>query len=181
MTNIPIEETPNYQEIADEIIGLLRAAIQKIPGYAPAPAGRRRRISVVAALPDDVFNTVALVCDTQPSLAETSAMTSGRIRTSIRYSDAFRNVVKELDVIRAGTLDTINEERAEVAQGVRRVYKVAKSISSPEERAMMVPHIEAMKLAFKRAKRPASTASATPSPEPGSPDATTPVHTAAKR
>ncbi|HYK00602.1 MAG TPA: hypothetical protein VE974_02520 [Thermoanaerobaculia bacterium] len=164
MTNIPVEPTPNYQQIAEQIIAEMRAAVQKIPGYAPLPPGRRRKTSRNASIPDKAFHAAALTCDSHPDVAAPAKMSGERIRDAIQHTDAFQSVIKEMDVLRESAYDTIQRYRAEVAAGVRKVYKVAKGVSSPDEEETLVPHLPAMKEAFKRKKRPAA-----PEGEPASP------------
>lgn len=153
MTNIPVEPSPNYQQIADQIIAEMRAAVQKIPGYAPLPPGRRRKTSRNASIPDNAFHAAALTCDSHPDVAAPTKMTGEKIRDAIRHTDAFQSVIKEMDVLRENASDTIGRYRAQVAAGVRKVYKVAKGVSLPDEEETLVPHLPAMKDAFKRSKR----------------------------
>ena len=164
MTNIPVEPTPNYQQIAEQIIAELRAAVQKIPGYAPLPPGRRRKTSRNASIPDKAFHAAALTCDSHPDVAAPAKMTGEKIRDAIQHSDAFQSVIKEMDVLRDSASDTVQRYRAQVAEGVRKVYKVAKGVSLPDEEETLVPHLPAMKEAFKRKKRPQAPAPVPPSP-----------------
>jgi hypothetical protein len=164
MTNIPVESTPNYQQIAEQIIAELRAAVQKIPGYAPLPPGRRRKNSRNASIPDKAFHAAALTCDSHPDVAAPTKMNGEKIRDAIQHSDAFQSVIKEMDVLRESAYDTIQRYRAQVAEGVRKVYKVAKGVSSPDEEETLVPHLPAMKEAFKRKRAPAQLKAAPPSP-----------------
>lgn len=165
MTNIPVEPTPNYQQIAEQIIAELRAAVQKIPGYAPLPPGRRRKTRRNASIPDKAFHAAALTCDSHPDVGAPAKMTGEKIRDAIQHTDAFQSVIKEMDVLRENAYDSIQLYRAEVAAGVRKVYKVAKGVSPPDEQETLVPHLPAMQEAFKRKKRPP----AQPTPEPASP------------
>jgi hypothetical protein len=168
MTNIPVEPSPNYQQIAEQIIAELRAAVQKIPGYAPLPPGRRRKTSRNAAIPDKAFHAAALTCDSHPDVGAPAKMTGEKIRDAIRHTDAFQSVLKEMDVLRENASDTIGRYRAQVAAGVRKVYKVAKGVSLPDEEDTLVPHLPAMKEAFKRKRRDPQAASQAATPAPAS-------------
>ena len=171
MTTIP--PTPiNHEAIAEAIMLQAREIAQSINGFGYAATGRRRKISSTANLPDEFLEAVAVACDASPQLAAASELTGAELRSLITSSRAYTSAANELRLIGRGLDDTVAEHRSEVGQKALRAYAIAKSINRPDERELLIPHLENMKLTLNRGPRPSKKKTAPPpAPVPAPPPA----------
>lgn len=168
MTNIPIDPPVDHQQTAEEILNIIRQAVQKIEGFAHATVRQRRKTGATASLTDEALIAIAAVCDLHPNLAATCDLTSAEIRQSLGFSQAYSPIADEFPMLRSGVKYTINERRASVARRARRLYRMVKSLNDPDE--LLVPHIATLQAAFKRKR-----ATVPVSPDPNAPPADVPA------
>ena len=139
-----MENTVNYEEIANTSITQLHQMTQTIPGFAYSVKGRRRKITTSASAPDDFLEGVAVACDASPTLAASEQLTSAELRECMSKSRALTSLANEMMMIARGLLDTVAECRNDVSKRARRFYKHAKGYDHPTERELLVPHVANM-------------------------------------
>ena len=169
MSNEPI---PNLSptEVARELLQRVRA-VQEITGTKTLlPTKQSRKLIHAASLPDDFLEAVAVAIDAYEKLALISDVTAAEIRELIAYSRANRPVVDELRLAATSLLQDILTRRAHVGQQALKVYQIVQGLNRPNDKAMLVPHITAMRRALGKAKRKAA-----PPEQPVPPAPVTPV------
>jgi len=155
MANEPI---PNVSptEVARELLQRVRA-VQEITGTKRLlPTKQSRKLIHAASLPDDFLEAVAVAIEAYEHLALVSEVSAAEIRELIAYSRANRPVVDELRLAGTSLLHDIMTRRAHVGQQALKVYNVAQGLNRPNDKAMLVPHITAMRRALGKAKRKAA-------------------------
>ena len=160
------EPIPNVSptEVARELLQRVRA-MQEITGTKTLlPAKQTRKLLNVASLPDDFLEAVAVAIEAYEKLALVSEVTAAEIRELIAYSRANRPVVDELRLAGTSLLQDIMTRRAHVGQQALKVYYVAQGLNRPNDKAMLVPHITAMRRALGKAKRKAAPPAEPPTP-----------------
>ena len=160
----------NHEENAAAAMIKAREIAHSVPGFAFAVKGRRRKITSSASAPDVFLETVAVACDASPQIGASDDLTSAEVRDCLVSSRVYTSLGKEMILIGHGILDTVAEKRNSVSKRARRVYKHAKDLDHPEERELLVPHVENMKRALGRGRPKAKT----PPPPDVPPAAVTP-------
>lgn len=158
MTTIP--EIPDsalsvHHARAAALMLLIRKEIQAIEGFAFITPGHRRKLIPYETLSDAFFESGAVAAETAPDAATASQITAPEIRDTINYSLAYMPLANELEIHAKALRHSIAGRRAGVGQKVLRFFNFLKGISRPEEREILIPHLEAMKKA--RMRRRATT------------------------
>lgn len=159
MSNI---DTPvSHAEAAAAILNQLQAITQSIPGFGFLTRGQRQRITASASVPDEFLLTVALALDASPEFSDAARLRGSDLRDLVNYSNAFRAVAQQFELMARGLTETIAGRRFELGKLALRAYGVAKTFNRPAEHDQHVPHILAMQRALGRG-RPRTTAPAVP-------------------
>lgn len=165
-----VTETPvSPEEQAQTMMFQLRQMAQSIAGFTFIPVERRRRLIAVGAVPDAMFEVVAVACEASPRLASRNEITGQQIRLVPRFSRAFEAVAQEMELTARGIRDTVAVFKGDGGRVCLDVYNTAKRLNHPDERDLLIPHIRAMKQALgRRGKKPgdkAEPANGTPAPD----------------
>jgi tRNA-dihydrouridine synthase len=156
----------NHEENAAAAMTKAREIAQSVPGFAFAVKGRRRKITTSASAPDEFLETVAVACDSSPQIGLNDNLTAAELRDCILSSRVYTSLGMEMIMIGRGILDTVAENRNGVSKRARRVYKYAKDLDHPEERELLVPHVENMKRTLGRGRPKTKTAPPPPDDVP---------------
>ena len=132
----------------------LRDLAQAVPGFGYAAKGRRRKISSAATVPDAFLEAIAVACEASVQLAAASELSASDLRSVITFARAFTSLANEMALVAKGLSDTIAEHRYTLGQRALRAYAIAKSINKPEERELLIPHLENLRRALGRVGRP---------------------------
>lgn len=131
----------------------------------------RARLNGSAGLPDNLLEDVAYALEADSRLATASEVLPARLRDTVAFSRAYRPLLEELRLVMTELAHEIAARRAEAGREALKVYRLAKGLARPEDRALLVPHLESTKRHFRnKARKPA------PGEEPQVP----PVETAKK-
>jgi hypothetical protein len=137
----------------NDLMTTIRDLVQsRVPGFALAAKGRRRRITSTASLPDAFFEAVAAACGVHSELAAAGSVSAGQLRDVVARSRLRASLAEELRILARGVDDTDAEDRNEHGQRALRIYNVAGRINRPEEREMLIPHLAAMKRTLNRGR-----------------------------
>lgn len=149
-----VTETPvPHTEAANTIIAQLRAISQSIQGFNFAAPGQRRRLSSTASVPDDFLLTVALALETAPDIAVAAKIQPVELRDIVNYSNAFRTVATELEVVARGLRETIDARRFDLGNRALRAYAMARKFTRPSDRDLLIPHLREMQRTLGRGRR----------------------------
>jgi hypothetical protein len=153
MTTIPDQPPVNHEAALITLMTTIRDLVQSaVPGYALAAKGRRRKITATASLSDPFLEAVASACGVHLELAAAGGMSAGEYRDAVARSRLSASLAEELRILARGVDDTNAENRNEVGRRALRVYAVAGRINSPEDREMLIPHLEAMRRTLNRGR-----------------------------
>lgn len=177
MTTIP-NEVPvavDHHKRAEEIIEIIRGAVETIDGFGHPPLDRRRKVAGISANISEVeLNAAAAACDANPELAAAARMTGPEFRNGLSFCSANTKLADQLEVEAAGIRYAVQLKSAVLASRARHVYKTAQNLNQPVE--LIVPHVEKLRAAFKRPRKRAATP-VDPAPPPATttpPASTTP-------
>ena len=148
-TNTP---TPTHVEAARDLLERIRAMRQLAISHPLAPAKDRARLNSKAGLPDELIEDVAYALEVDSRLAAASEVLPAGLRDSVAYSRSYRPLLEELRLVTKELTHEIAFRRAEAARQVLKVYRLAKGLVRPEDKALLVPHLESLKRYFTRAK-----------------------------
>lgn len=180
MTTIPNEVlvAVDHHQRAEEIIGIIRGAVETIEGFGHPPPERRRKISGISANISEVeLNAAAAACDANPELAAAARMTGPEFRNGLSFCSANTKLADQLEMEAAGIRYAVKLKSAVLASRARHVYKTAQNLNKPAE--LIVPHVETLRAAFKRPRKRVVTPvdPAPPPPTTTPPASTTPPTT----
>jgi len=166
--------TSTHTETARDLLQRVRAT-QEITGTKTLLKGKQmRKLINPASLPDDFLEAVAVALDAYPNLALASGVSAAEIRDLIAFSRANRPVVDEYRIAATSLLQEILTRRAHTGQQALKVYDMVQAMNRPNDQAMLVPHITAMRRALgNRGRKKAQTP--TEPPVPVTPAPVTPV------
>jgi len=148
-----VTETPNSHEVAArEHLAQIRAIVQSVRGYGFATIKHRRRIGLPAAVSDAFLNAVAVALDASEAFANAAGVTGAQLRDAIAYTNAYRPVANELELMASGIAQGVWTTRAEAAGLALKAYRLSKGFNSPSGPELFVPHIANMKKALGRGR-----------------------------
>jgi hypothetical protein len=142
-----------HNEAANTILGQLRTIVQSIQGFNFVTTGQRRRLSSAASVPDTFLLTVGLALDASSDLATAAKVQGAELRDAVNFSNAFRAVATELEVVARGLRETIDARRADAGGRALRAYSLARSFNRPSDRDLLIPHLREMQRTLGRGRR----------------------------
>ena len=142
--------TLSHAEVARQAIERIRQALEVTGSTTLTDTAEHRRLNPLARVTDEMLERAAASLDTYPSLAATSEFTSAQIRDVIALSLAYRSIVDEFRLATRKLVQRITTIRAEVGEQALKIYGVAKQLNRPAQKAMLVPHVVAMRQAMGR-------------------------------
>lgn len=170
MTLAP-ETAAQHQEAATTLLLQFRELAHSVPGFTHLSLERRRKINVSVSLPNELLLAVGIACDAHEQLSLASQLTGAECRGEVAFGAGYTALANELEILARGIRDAVASRRYDVMQRALRVYNLAKRLNQPEDREVLIPHIEAMARTFARTK--ARTATPPPSPPPATGGTTT--------
>lgn len=153
MTTIPLPEPINHIEAVRALLAEVRSVRERIVGFEHNRPSERSRLNLNAGTSDQFLESCATAIEASPPLAATARTQPAILRDVIIFSQAYTSLADELELTARGLRYTIARRRAEAAQMALQTYAIAKSLNRPPEREVLVPHIQAMKRAFKRKRK----------------------------
>jgi hypothetical protein len=169
MTTVPLPEPVSHVDAVRELIARVREIQQSIPGFEYNNKIERQRLNLAAGVPDRFLDTVSVAIEASDTLNGAAAVRSAEVRDVIEFSRAYRSLAEELQLVADGALYTIALRRAKISDLARRAYALSKSLNRPSDRAVLVPHIDAMRRALNRTRPKSQTTDAAPAPAPAPP------------
>jgi hypothetical protein len=148
-TNIP---NLTAEEAARDLLQRIRTMRELAITQPLAQAKDRVRLNATAGLPDELIEGVAYALETDTRLASASEVPPDPLRKAVAFSRAFRPLLEELRLVTRELSYEIAFRRADAGKQVLKVYRLAQGLVRPEDRALLVPHLESMKRHFARSK-----------------------------
>jgi hypothetical protein len=150
-----VTETPaTHAQTAEEIINALRQVVRgSLPGYKLLAAARRRRINMSGHVHEDFLRQVAVMLDVNPALVAAVGLTGAEIREHLSFLAAYEKVGDELMLLGRGVKDTLVDAHAQVGQRALQAVAIARTITRPEDREKLMPHLDNIQKSFSRGKR----------------------------
>lgn len=160
-----IDITPNLtpEEAARDLLQRIRTMRQLAITQPLAQAKDRARINGTAGLPDELLEGIAYALESDPRLAAAAEVLPELLRKAVAFSRAFRPLLEEFRLVTIELSHEIAFHRAEAGRQALKVYRLAQGLVRPEDKALLVPHLESMRRYFARGrapKKPAETAKA---------------------
>ena len=167
-----VTETPStltHTQSAQDILTKLRELVQALPDFKIIVARRRRQLNLAGNVDDDFLRNVAIMVDATPHLSISAQITGDEIREHLGFHGAYDGLGDELILLGRGAKDTLLEARGAIGQRALNAVAIAKTLTKPEDREQLMPHLDNIQKNFARGKRkvrkPAEAA-----PEPSTPD-----------
>jgi hypothetical protein len=154
MTTIPSIETTNHIEEVRALLADIRSVRERIVAFTHDRKEVRARLTFNAGVSDAFFEAVAMAIEASEALLAAAQTTPAKLRDVISYSQAYASLADEFELIARGVRFSIAERRAGEAQMALQAYAIAKRLNRPSDRALLVPHIDAMRRALNRGRRP---------------------------
>lgn len=150
-----VTETPaTPTQTSEEIINALRQLVRgSLPGYKLLAAQRRRRLNHSGHVDEEFLRQVAVLLDVNPALVGVVGLTGAEIREHLSFLAAFEKVGDELMLLGRGVKDTLTDAHAEGGQRALQAVAIARTITRPEDREKLVPHLDNIQKGFSRGKR----------------------------
>jgi hypothetical protein len=165
-------ETPStltHTQSAQDILTKLRELVQALPDYKIIVTQRRRKLNMAGNVDDDFLRNVAIMVDATPHLAISAKITGEEIREHLGFHGAYAGIGDEMILLGRGAKDTLLEARGAIGQRALNAVAIARTLTKPEDREKLMPHLDNIQKNFARGKRkirkPAEAA-----PEPAAPD-----------
>lgn len=169
MSVIDTIPTSTHAEAARDLLQRIRTLRGLAITRPLAQPKERARLNGSAGLPDNLLEDVAYALESDARLAAASEVLPAPLRDLVAFSRAYRPLLEELRLVAKELAHEIAARRAEAGREALKVYRLAKGLVRPEDRALLVPHLQSMKRHFRNKARKAA-----PSEEPQVP----PVETA---
>ena len=112
----------------------------------------RARLNGISGFSDELLEDVAYALEADSRLASASEVLPARLRDTVAFSRAYRPLLEELRLVMKELAYEIASRRAEAGREALKVYRLAKGLVRPEDKALLVPHLESMKRHFARGK-----------------------------
>jgi hypothetical protein len=144
--------TPTHIEAARDLLQRIRTMRQLSITRPLTQAKDRARLNGTASLPDELIEDVAYALEIDSRLAAASEVLPTPLRDTVAYSRAYRPLLEELRLVTKELSYEIAIRRTEAGRQVLKVYRLAKGLVRPEDKALLVPHLESMKRHFARSK-----------------------------
>lgn len=165
MTTIPPETPPESNPHTLRVRGhmdAVRAVLAQIPGFQHPFKGARRRINFAGTVDDDFLELMARAIEDSAPLSGAAQITPSEVRELIAFGQAHRAFSSDLRV-QADAVDyTVAARRASGVRKVLQAYKIAKTLNTPADQTVLIPHLERIKQLLGRKKLPRVTEPETP-------------------
>lgn len=167
-----VTETPiTHTQAARDITLTLRQLVQGMRGYTLLTGERRRKINLAGRVEDEFLRQVAVMLEANAKLAGTVELSGDEVREHLSFYGAHEGVGDELILLGRGVKDTLLNERSVIGQKAIHAVNIAKTLTKPEDRELLMPHLDNIQKLFARGKRKKS--SRLPAtPEPAKPETT---------
>lgn len=142
-----------HEARAMEMMVKIREAARSFGGFTFAGKGRRVQIAQFNAIPDEVFDLMALAAESNPDVAAAWGVTAAELRAAVAISRAYRSVVTEMLTQARGVDDTVAEIRGDVGRRLLNAYELAKRQNKQEPRQTLIPHLIAVQRALNRGRK----------------------------
>jgi hypothetical protein len=154
MTAIDTNNTPHLspEEAARDLLQRIRTMRELAITQPLAQPKDRVRLNATAGLPDELIEDAAYALETDTRLASASEVAPDPLRQAVAFSRAFRPLLEELRLVTRELSHEIAFRRADAGKQVLKVYRLAQGLVRPEDKALLVPHLESMKRHFARSK-----------------------------
>lgn len=154
MTEVPAPASvAEHEARAMDMMVKVREVARSFGGFTFAGKGRRVQIAQFNAIPDEVFDLMALAAESNPDVAATWPVTAAELRAAVAISRAYRSVVLEMLTQARGVEDTIAEQRGDVGRRLLNAYELAKRQNKQEPRLTLIPHLVAVQRALNRGRK----------------------------
>jgi hypothetical protein len=160
MSSLPITESI-HTIAARDLLQRVRA-VQELTGAKTLHTVERQKLNSTSGVPDQFFEDVAVALETYAVLATASEASAAELRDVVAFSRAYAPLVEELLRAARALQDEIALRRTAVAHKALKAYKVAQAVNRPSDKAMLVPHLEAMRRSLGRSGKRKAAAPADP-------------------
>jgi hypothetical protein len=166
MTVIDTNPTSTHAEAARDLLQRIRTMRGQTITRPLSAAKDRGRLNGIAGFPDELIEGIAYALEVDQRLAAASEVAPQPLRDTVEFSRAYRPLLEELRLVAKELANEIAGRRFDAGRQVLKVYRLAKGLVRPEDKALLVPHLESMKRYFARGKpRKQASGEQTP-PEP---------------
>jgi hypothetical protein len=148
MTAIDPIPTSTHAEAARDLLQRIRTMRGQTITRLLSDPKDRARVNGISGLPDELLEDVAYALESDVRLAAASEVPPQPLRDTVAFSRSYRPLLEELRLITKELAYEIAVRRAEAAKQVLKVYRLAKGLVRPEDKALLVPHLESMKRHF---------------------------------
>lgn len=151
-----IDTTPNLtaEEAARDLLQRIRTMRELAITRPLAQAKDRSRFNGISGFPDELLEDVAYALETDARLASASEVPPEALRDTVAFSRAYRPLLEELRLVAKELLHEIAGRRADAVKQALKVYRLAQGLVRPQDKALLVPHLESMRRYFARGRAP---------------------------
>jgi len=174
MTVIDPIPTSTHAEAARDLLQRIRTMRGQTITRPLSDPKNRARLNGISGFPDELIEDVAYALEVDNRLAAASEVPPQPLRDTVAFSRAYRPLLEELRLVTKELAYEIAGRRSDAGKQVLKVYRLAKGLVRPEDKALLVPHLESIKRYFARGKARKKTSGEVPQTSPP------PANTAAK-
>ena len=147
MTTVPV--TPlTHTERARAVLEHIRGIKELIADFQFAGHPDPRTLNSPKSVPPPFLEMLAVAIEATSELERMSRVTPAELRDAAEFVTAFTPVVEEFGIMRRSTMHTIAVKMARIGQLALQTYDFAKGLSRKTSPQVVIPHLEAMKLAL---------------------------------
>ncbi|HEX9983509.1 MAG TPA: hypothetical protein VGF69_09605 [Thermoanaerobaculia bacterium] len=154
----PVEPNPvvtNYRDEAQVRLQQLREIREAVPHFTiPETRDARRRMSVVAAVPPEFIELATVAVANQKGLARVDGASPAEVYDWMNYADAFSPLADELEALAQFVRYSVTVARNKAGSESLTTYSVAQRLAKRPENGHLVPHVDDMRRALGRARKP---------------------------
>jgi hypothetical protein len=166
VTVIDTIPTSTHAEAARDLLQRIRTMRGQTITRPLSTPKDRARLNGISGFPDELIEDVAYALEIDSRLAAASEVPPQPLRDTVAFSRAYRPLIEELRLVTKELTHEVAARRAEAGKQVLKVYRLAKGLVRPEDKALLVPHLESMKRYFARSKARKAAAGDVPQTSP---------------
>lgn len=141
-----------YQQMADSLSADLDSFAAKMPTIDLAPEAIKALLKANRNVPTPAIGSAIAAVAASPALQGTRQLDVDVAREVLQFIEAFRPIETKLQSLTDQLHLTIETKRAVIGGGVRKIYKVVKTVSSPND--PLEGHARNLKRDFARKRSP---------------------------
>jgi hypothetical protein len=141
-----------YQQLADSLSADLDSFAAKMPTIDLAPEAIETLLKANRNVPTPAIGSAIAAVAASPALQGTKQLDVDVAREVLQFIEAFRPIQTKLQTLTDQLHLTIETKRAVIGGGVRKIYKVVQTVSTPND--SLAGHARNLKRDFARKRAP---------------------------